>query len=71
MFGMGTGVAPPVRSPEKLRTGVRCRVLGVREEPLKPVTWNLKPAFLIVRCLYCSGQPSAFSFQSSPTCSTN
>ena len=31
VFGMGTGVAPPVRSPENfLRTGVRSQKSGVR-----------------------------------------
>ena len=37
VFGMGTGVAPPVWSPGNLlRTGVRYRVTGVRENLLKP-----------------------------------
>ena len=54
VFGMGTGVSPPVRSPERSRTGVRRRVLGARGKGSlspTPETCHLEPAFLTVRCL--------------------
>ncbi len=48
MFGMGTGVTPPVRSPETFKS--RCQVFGVRYRgrtaELKnnsALPWNLKP----------------------------
>ena len=44
MFGMGTGVSPPVRSPENFKS--RCQVPGFRCQGRGNVpagTWNLTP----------------------------
>ena len=52
VFGMGTGVAPPVRSPENLESSGQWLVDSEQSHgPLSTMHCSLCTALLIVRCL--------------------